>query len=551
LDGAEIIVGMPDAAPPQFKNDRRATKATLEEGRVKVTQETRGPGGELRAFVEREWSLSEDGNTLTLRSKLSNGPSPTLVFRRSQSETARSPEINFTGTWELDLRKSDARARQGNVSGPLAIVQTASEIQLHTTINGKHGFERFRLDGEKDVSRLLNGLEVTVIAKLTANGLEVKTENDIPGGGKAKIKRRYSISKDGKTLNVSNGWMKLVYIKVDSIPRIASQSTDTGPQVKIVNPRSYSTAALELVKNQRSVKEVDLEIIGEPVLKPDRLGFPPNIPSAIVLINLNRGTAIQGQAIVTFADGRPPGILLSEKSVFSEGTMDRAEYGEVANELDSFFSAALDVSLGSERFFPYLPDDIRSLLRHRDRKVRMYMPPGAVDPSWREKLAQEISSVNSLDGINGWKEKLSDNELRRFVAAQLDVVVQQSLLIARGYVKEAMDQASRHRPQLLVSDPREFIKILEESVLQNRRVLAGSGILIPENLRRSSSYVKRILGQGFIVKEVSKPDPCPCFLSPGGSETLYVISLGSPSGGPKIHFRRTDGRLQIACAAIP
>jgi hypothetical protein len=92
---------------------------------------------------------------------------------------------------------------------------------------------------------------------------------------------------------------------------------------------------------------------------------------------------------------------------------------------------------------------------------------------------------------------------------------------------------------------------MEETVSKYQSLLESSGLLIPENLNRASKYLKRVIGQGFIVKEVSKPDPCPCFVSQGGNDTLYVISFGSPSGGPAVHFSRSEGILRIACIAIP
>jgi hypothetical protein len=213
----------------------------------------------------------------------------------------------------------------------------------------------------------------------------------------------------------------------------------------------------------------------------------------------------------------------------------------------------LDVSHGSERFYPYLPENIRSSLKFPDRKFRMYIPPAAVDPAWQEELIQKAALSDTrivpLDGL-AWTEKLSDDELRHLVALQIDVAVQRSLIATKGYIKEALDQTPAQSPQALVSNPREFTKTMEETVSKYQSLLESSGLLIPENLNRASKYLKRVMGQGFIAKEVSKPDPCPCF-SQGGNDTLYVISLGSPSGGPAVHFSRREGILRIACTAIP
>jgi hypothetical protein len=336
----------------------------------------------------------------------------------------------------------------------------------------------------------------------------------------------------------------------------ADQQVNPGPQGRVVKPESYAAAALESVKNQGSVDGLNLEIIGEPVLKPDVSGLIADAPDAIVLVNLNSGSTVKGQALVMFTGNRPATTRFSPpKGGFSEGTPDRAEMQQVANELDSFFTAAADVSRGSDRFYPYLPDDIRSMLKHPDRKLRMYMPPGAVDPSWREEMAQDAVSRSAkpapLEGLDGWNEKLSDEELRHLVALQLDVVVQQTFLLFRGYEKEVMAQANRQRPQALVSNPREFIKLLEESVFQNRSLLQKAEFLSPDHLKVVSRYMRRLIGQSFVVKEVPKPDPCPCFMSSPADAALYVTSFGSISGGLTLHFTRLGGSLRIACAAIP
>jgi hypothetical protein len=336
----------------------------------------------------------------------------------------------------------------------------------------------------------------------------------------------------------------------------ADQQANSGPQAKVVRPESYAAAALESVKKQLSVDGLNLEIVGEPVLKPDVSGLIADAPDAIVLMNLNSGATVKAQALITFADNRPVSTQFSpDKYPFSVGTLDRAELRQIANELESFFEVAVDVSRGSERFYPYLQDDIRSFLKYRDRKLRMYIPPGAVDPSWREKLAQDSVSRSAkpapLEGLDGWNEKLSDEELRHLVALQLDAIVQQAFLAIGGYEKGFTALGNRLRPQALVSNPREFIKLLEESIAQNRSLLQKAEFLSPDHLKVASRYMRRVIGQGFIVKEVSKPDPCPCFMSSPADAALYVTSFGSLSGGLALHFTRLGGSLRIVCAAIP
>jgi hypothetical protein len=468
---------------------------------------------------------------------------------------AADQPANFAGTWILGTQKSDRRYL---AKGPLVIVQTAKEIiTSNITADGKLAVDSFRPDGEKHTLRSPNGSEASIQAKWKGNALEVTNEN-IYQGGKAKATRRYSLSKDGKTLNIDGGFggYKLVFHRSDTVPDSAPPSGSPVAQSQVLNSQTYAEAALQLVRKERFNGAIRLEVIGKPVLKPERLSLHASAPDAIVLINLHDGESVREQALVMFRSNGPAATVFSpKKSPFSGSLIGRTELQKVANELDSFFSVALDVSRGSERFYPYLPDDIRSLLKFRDRKFRMYMPPAAVDPSWRDKLSEEAASrgakLPALEDIEGWNDKLSDDELRRFVALQLDVLIQQSLLAIGGYVNEVMEQAARQRPQVLASNPRDFIKILEEAVSQNKRLLEKAGYLDPEHLSLTSGYMKRFMGQGFLVKEVSKPDPCPCFQSSLADAALYVTSIGSPSGGPALHFGRTGDSLRIICAAIP
>lgn len=513
---------------------------------------------------------------------------------------AADQSVNFSGTWVPDVQRSDPPARNSNAYGPLTIVQSKNEIQLYRTVSGRRIDERFRLDGKKIIAQMPDGNKATIKPKLKGNTFEVtiefKRSNRI-----AKTSVKYSLSEDGKTLivasknysetrktpdesYVSTAGMNLVYNKADAAPGAASQPSNPGLPAMAVKPESYAAGtvvsvmkqtdativsdaqltnpgptandlplesyaarALEWVKSQRPVDGLQLEIVGKPALKPEAFRWKI-APDAIVLVNLNSGAIVQDQALVMFSNNHPAGTLFSHrKASFSEGNLDRTERQQVEKELVSFFATAMDVSRGSERFYPYLPDDIRSMLKNPDRKFRLYMPPGAVDPSWREKLAQKRGSTHPLDGLNGWNEKLSDDELRRFVALQLDAVVQESFLLFRGFEKEAIGQANRWSSQELVSNPRESIKSLEESVVQNKSLLEKAGILSPEHLSMASSYMKLMVSQGFVIKEVPTPEPCPCFLSSPGAATLYVTSFTSLT----LHFTRKDGALRIVCAALP
>ena len=116
---------------------------------------------------------------------------------------AADQSVNLSGTWVPDIQRSDAQARKSNAYSPLVIVQTENEIQFHRTVNGRRDDESHRLDGEKYVIRALDGKELKIKAtKLKGNSFEVTIEYKDPGG-KSKNSRKYSLSEDGKILNVS------------------------------------------------------------------------------------------------------------------------------------------------------------------------------------------------------------------------------------------------------------------------------------------------------------------------------------------------------------
>ena len=245
--------------------------------------------------------------------------------------------------------------------------------------------------------------------------------------------------------------------------------------------------------------------------------------------------------------------------------MDGAELQQITKGLDPFFTTALDVTQSSERFYSFLPGNIRSLFKHPDRKFRMHMPPGAVDPSWREVLSGETyyPGKGSLDGVDGWKKKLSDEELRRFVALSLDLIFQQVWLAFEGLEG---DLGSNLKPRLLISNPAEYIKQLEKSVSKNRRLLEDEDVLTSEHLKLTSDYMKQLLRPSTIIKEVATPKPCSCFLLPYLGEEFIFNRESELEARKKIpedaklylyrmanvnfHFSNVETNPQIVCIAL-
>ena len=485
---------------------------------------------------------------------------------------------NFSGTY---IRESTASLWALNEPNPLIIKQNENEILISLNIRGSNvAYEGFRLDREKVVIPGPNGAKLTIKARLKGNKFEIEKENRY-SGKISRLKKTYSLSNDGKTLKMETGGIVLVYTKVDGLPGSVAHPEKTGSQAAIREPEYYAAAAVESVKKQRPDALLRFAIAGKPVVRPDcsalhargpgrieQSAILSKFPEAFVPVEIYRGDKLQEKAVVIFMNRQNAVQFSGQKSrrpVFSEDAMDGAEVQKVAAGLDPFFTNALDVSQGSDRFKAFLPGDIRSLFRHPDRKFRMHMPPGAVDPSWREMLSREAAypGKGSLDGVNGWNTKLSDQELRRFVALSLDLIFQQIWL---GFEGLEGDSGTRLKPALLISNPPEYMQLLEGGVSKNRQLLEASGVLTPEHLKLTSDYMKQLLGPGTIVKEVAGSEPCPCFLLPYSGEGPIYNEASELQARNKIpadarlysfkmanlnfHFSIVDDNPRIECIAL-
>ena len=496
---------------------------------------------------------------------------------------ASDEPADFSGTWILDAKKSFVRGRalDENEKAPLVIVQTENEIRISVSVSGRRlGYESFRLDGEKALIPGPQGAGLTVKTRLKGNKLEIEKENRY-SGRISKTWSKYSLSKDGKTLKLESPGRTLVYKKVDTMPGSASQPENPGPQAEILKPESLSAAAIESVKKQRPDRKLHFVVAGGPVVRPDPSPLPGKrssdsqrsaaarrFPDAFVTVDIYRGSRFQEKAVVVFMNRKQAVQFYgqkSERSSFSEDVMDGEEVRKVAEGMDSFFKTALDISQSSERFNAFLPENIRSLFKHPDRKFRMHMPPGAIDPSWKEMLskAADRPGRGPLDGVDGWREKLSDKELRRFLSLSLDFIFQQIWLSFEGLEG---DPGTQLKPALLISNPPEYMKLLEKSTSLNRRLLEEEGVLTPEHLRRASDYMRQLLGPCNTVKEVAKSEMCPCFLLPYLGEG-YIYNRASelearnkiPSDAKlysfqmanlNFHFSIEDTNTRIVCIAM-
>jgi hypothetical protein len=106
----------------------------------------------------------------------------------------------------------------------------------------------------------------------------------------------------------------------------------------------------------------------------------------------------------------------------------------------------------------------------------------------------------------------------------------------------------------------------EKSTSLNRRLLEKEGILTPEHLRLASDYMRQLLGPCNTVKEVAKPEMCPCFLLPYSGEEFIYNRASEQEARNKIpsdaklysfqmanmnfHFVIEDTNIRIVCIAL-
>jgi hypothetical protein len=189
-----------------------------------------------------------------------------------------------------------------------------------------------------------------------------------------------------------------------------AQLTNPGPTANVLPLESYPARALEWVKSQRSVDGLQLEIVGKPALKPETFRWKM-APDAIVLVNLNSGAIVQDQALVMFSNNRPAGTAFIGKPLSGATRIERN-----CNKLEknwSLFATAMDVSR-VRSFYPYLPDDIRSMLKHPIGA--RCISSGSGGPSWRE-VSRTCSDTCARRPE--WVERETlDDELRRFAVLQ-------------------------------------------------------------------------------------------------------------------------------------
>jgi hypothetical protein len=238
-----------------------------------------------------------------------------------------------------------------------------------------------------------------------------------------------------------------------------------------------------------------------------------SLPDAFVLA----ATYVDGQfkepALVTFRDGRPD-VRFSYSRSPGFLPLGEQEWKDMASAVGTLYAVAADVSRGPERFDAFLLQDMRRMLDLRAEKNRLFLTQEAV-------------------------RSLSNDQLRRFVALTFDAAALSAWL---GLHKLPAPRATWNGADIR-RDPLKVIASLEAEVQEARRTLTAAGALSAERIAGSQMYVRRLLGEGTLVRE----DPGRDGISnlPGGAR-MYTVLLG----GPLPHVVLDRGTLRIVAVDL-
>ena len=171
-------------------------------------------------------------------------------------------------------------------------------------------------------------------------------------------------------------------------------------------------------------------------------------------------------------------LRLNNSYLNRELRFDEGEWHQVTAELASFYDVALDITLGPERFYPYLPEDMHS---------------GVGFPkSGKSWLGIPMETV----------QELSDGEVRRLVGAFFDWTILRGWLEFEGLLDHWLLMES---PGLDQPHNPDNIRSFTDEVLQHvtgmKKELRNLGALNPDHLRAIRPYLHYLMGEGLVNKE--------------------------------------------------
>lgn len=237
-------------------------------------------------------------------------------------------------------------------------------------------------------------------------------------------------------------------------------------------------------------------------------------PDAFIRTIVRESNVFQQPALVFLARGTA-GALLSYSGTPGTGgflPLEEEEWREVARALEPFYAAAVDITRGPERFHRFLPAEMREMLRHAQRKMRLFLPRAAVD-------------------------ELPEKELRRFVALAFDTHTVQAWAAFEGVQHRVRE---RPRNQMIDENPGAFMASVERALAEARVALRDIGALDARHMDLCAAYMRHLVGEGVVAREDPMRDPVRL---PSGAR-MYSALLGAP-GGVYVHFVIEKGTVQI------
>jgi len=314
----------------------------------------------------------------------------------------------------------------------------------------------------------------------------------------------------------------------------AQTKDDLDPAIHVSRARLAVLEHLRTYKHSRlPANEVELKLLGAPVFltqqkrmhKPLPKPLPQlpdetfDLPEAFVDFLIYREGKIVALVRVVFQDDAPSTNV--PDSAFQQ-PFTQAEWDQTSQRLAEFNAIAPDITKGPERFYPYLPDDMRS------SQFRDWMP---------ESEAERL--------------KLTDEDLRRYVAVTFDLFVHMTWSWLEG-----IDCQELCLPAALVERPktaegfRAATEQLSQAVAQMNQFLNDLGTTSPEHQAAMAPYTAALY-RGPTDKRLNE------LRLPGSppSTALYVPELPASTplyvtgmAGWDLYFAEVNGRLMIVDA---
>jgi hypothetical protein len=191
--------------------------ATWDANKLVVNTKLQFQGSDVA--IKTSWSMSDDGKTLTESAHLESPmgeTDQTMIFEKQEggatavaamkpaaaAPSAGGAKPNYSGTWKLNVAKSDFGPIPGPDTRTDVIEHNDPALKVNTAQDGAQGKQEYTLNMSTDGKEMTNtpgGLEVKSIGAWEANNLVINVklkfqDNDVAA------KTTWLLSDDGKTL---------------------------------------------------------------------------------------------------------------------------------------------------------------------------------------------------------------------------------------------------------------------------------------------------------------------------------------------------------------